>query len=800
MDKKTVRDIEVDGKRVLVRVDFNVPLNSKLRVITDDSRIQAVIPTIRYLIDRGARVILISHLGRPKGKVVDKLRLNVVAQRLSQILGQQVGVATDCIGSEVENSVASLQSGAVLLLENLRFHSDEETGSASFAQTLARLADVFVNDAFGTSHRAHASIVEITNYLPAVAGLLLEKEVETLGHILKNPAHPFAALLGGAKISDKVGMLENIIDKVDYLLIGGGMAATFLKAKSYETGQSLFEAEMLKTTVRLMEKAARNNVRLLLPVDVVIAGELGSKAKAEVVSIENMPKDKRIVDIGPQTIRNFRKELRRCQTVFWNGPMGIYEVARFAKGTKAMVKLLANIGAITVVGGGSTAEVVTDMKLADKMTFISTGGGASLRFLGGETLPGVGALNNKELALEANLELIKNIARPSPSKIVLLAIDGLGGLPNPETSKTELETANTPNLDQLATKGICGLIDPVSPGVTPGSAPGHLALFGYNPVTLNIGRGILEAIGIDFDLQPGDVAARGNFCTVSETGLITDRRAGRISTEKSSELCQLLDGLVINDTKLLICPVREHRFVAVFRGGDLSPDVSDSDPQQIGVAPKVVTALNPEAAKIASVANKFIARAKTALAEHYPANMVLLRGFSQHPHLPTMGEIYKLKPAAIASYPMYRGLAKLVGMKVLETGTNIEDEITTLRCNYANYDFFFLHIKGADAAGEDGDFDQKVKVIEQIDSTLTELISLEPDVIVVTGDHSTPALLKGHSWHPVPVLLYSKWCRSDRVSEFSEASCVFGGLGRFPGTQIMPLAMANALKLAKFGA
>ena len=799
MNKMTVRDIEVSGKRVLVRVDFNVPLDKK-RTITDDSRIQAALPTIRYLIDRGVRVILISHLGRPKGRVVDKLRLNVVAQRLSQILGQQVGVATDCIGPEVENSVASLQSGDVLLLENLRFHSNEETGSTSFAQALARLADIFVNDAFGTSHRAHASIVEVANYLPAVAGLLLEKEVEALSHILQNPGHPFAALLGGAKISDKVDMLENIIGKVDYLLIGGAMAATFLKAKSYEVGQSLIEAEMLDTAARLMERAARNGVRLLLPVDVLVADELSTKAKAEVVSIENIPKDKRIVDIGPQTIRDFRKELRRCQTVFWNGPMGIYEMPGFAKGTKAMVRLLANLDAITVIGGGSTAEVAVEMKLADKMTFVSTGGGASLRFLGGEALPGVEVLLNKELALESNLELIKSIARSSPSKIVLMVIDGLGGLPNPKTGKTELETANTPNLDKLAASGVCGLSDPVSPGITPGSAPGHLALFGYNPVSFNIGRGVLEALGVDFDLQSDDIAARGNFCSVDETGLVTDRRAGRIPTEKCIELCRLLDGVVIEGVKVFVCPVKEHRFIVVFRGDGLDADISGSDPQQTGLAPKVITAQSPEASRMASIANQFIAQAKTTLVEHRPANMVLLRGFSGQPQFPAMGEIYQLKPAAIASYPMYRGLAKLVGMKVLETGTTIKDEFITLKQNYANYDFFFIHIKGTDSAGEDGNFDGKVRIIEQVDKALPNLTSLEPDVIVVTGDHSTPALLKGHSWHPVPILLYSKWCRRDKVSEFSESACVSGGLGRFPATQIMPLAMANALKLNKFGA
>jgi len=399
-----------------------------------------------------------------------------------------------------------------------------------------------------------------------------------------------------------------------------------------------------------------------------------------------------------------------------------------------------------------------------------------------------------------NLEFIKLISISSPAKIVLMVIDGLGGLPNPETGKTELETANTPNLDKLAANGTCGLIDPIGPGITPGSGPGHLALFGYNPVRFNIGRGVVEALGIDFDLQPEDVAARGNFCTVDKAGLVTDRRAGRISTEECAKLCQLLDGLLIDEVRVLLSPVREHRFVVVFRGEGLIPAVSDSDPQQIGVAPKPITALIPEAGRMASIANQLINKAKTILAEHHPANMLLLRGFSQRPQLPTMNEVYKLKPAVIASYPMYRGLAKLVGMEVLETGTSIEDELATLKQNYANYDFFFLHIKGTDSAGEDGDFKRKVSIIEQVDSALFSLTSLESDVIVVTGDHSTPALLKSHSWHPVPILLYSKWCRPDRVGEFSESACLSGGLGRFPATQIMPLAMANALKLAKFGA
>ncbi len=399
-----------------------------------------------------------------------------------------------------------------------------------------------------------------------------------------------------------------------------------------------------------------------------------------------------------------------------------------------------------------------------------------------------------------SLELIKEISRVSSTKIVLLVIDGLGGLPHPKTGKTELETASTPNLDQLAAKGICGLIDPVSRGITPGSTPGHLALFGYDPVKFNIGRGVVEAMGIDLDLQPADIAARGNFCTVDDAGLVTDRRAGRISTEKCTELCRLLDGMVIQGVKLVVRPVREHRLVVVFQGRGLTSEVSDSDPQQIGVAPKAVTALNPPATTMAVIANQFLAQAQKILAEHHPADMVLLRGFSQRPHLPTMAEVFKLKPAAIASYPMYRGLAKLVGMEVLETGASIKEELATLKQNYADYDFFFLHIKGTDSAGEDGDFDRKVRIIEEVDSGLPNLTSLEPDVIVVTGDHSTPALLKGHSWHPLPMLLYSQWCRPDRVGGFSERECVSGGLGRFPATQIMPLAMANALKLNKFGA
>ena len=398
------------------------------------------------------------------------------------------------------------------------------------------------------------------------------------------------------------------------------------------------------------------------------------------------------------------------------------------------------------------------------------------------------------------LDRIKDISRSTPSKIVLLVLDGLGGLPHPQTGKTELETANTPNLDRLAKEGICGLVDTVNPGVTPGSAPGHLALFGYDPLKFTVGRGVLEALGIDFELEERDVAARGNFCTMDNSGLITDRRAGRISSQRCAELSQLLDGLKIDDVDILVSPVKEHRFVAVFRGEGLGDELSDSDPQREGMSPKDVVPLSAGAAKTAHVANEFIARARTILADHQPTNMVLLRGFARYPSFPQMSEVFRVKPAAIAAYPMYRGLAKVVGMEVLATGVTIDEEFATLTQHYDSYDFFFIHVKETDTAGEDGNFERKARVIEEVDAALPRLTALNPDVIIVTADHSTPALLKGHSWHPVPFLLRSDWCRPDQVTEFSERACGSGSLGRFRGTHIMPLALANALKLGKFGA
>ncbi len=381
----------------------------------------------------------------------------------------------------------------------------------------------------------------------------------------------------------------------------------------------------------------------------------------------------------------------------------------------------------------------------------------------------------------------------------MLVLDGLGGLPHPDTGKTELETARTPNLDRLAKLGVCGLSVPVGPGITPGSAPGHTALFGYDPLTVNIGRGVLEAVGIDFPIEDSDVLVRGNFCTIDKSGNITDRRAGRIPTELNASLCPLLE-MTIEDVRVLTAPVREHRFVIVFRGYGLAPEVTESDPQREGLPLAPVKALNSQAEKTARIANRFAEKVKAVLANKQPANMILMRGFSQKPNLVSMNEIYQLKPAAIATYPMYRGLARLVGMEILSTGMTFEDEIDTLRQNWDKYDFFFIHVKKLDAAGEDGDFIRKVQGIEEIDRAILGIVKLNPDVIVVTGDHSTPAVLKGHSWHPVPTLLYSQYCRPDNAKEFSESACMQGGLGFFPATHIMPLVMANALKLNKYGA
>ena len=397
-------------------------------------------------------------------------------------------------------------------------------------------------------------------------------------------------------------------------------------------------------------------------------------------------------------------------------------------------------------------------------------------------------------------EQMKKLSRMSPSKIVLLVLDGIGGLPDTKTGKTELESARKPNLNRIAQDSLCGLIDPVGPGITPGSAPGHLAIFGYDPVKYNIGRGVVEALGINLGLKPDDIAVRGNFCTVDDKGIITDRRAGRLSTEKNSELCRTLNNIAIDGVEISVVTVKEHRFVLIVHGEALSPELADSDPQQPGLTPKKVEALSPQAQRTAEIANEFISQARNLLQGKTPANMVLLRGFSRCPNMPTLPEIYKLKPAAIANYPMYRGLAKLVGMQILPGGKNITEQLDSLRRYYTDYDFFFVHFKSTDARGEDGDFGAKVQAIEELDNTLPSLLNLDPDVLIVTGDHSTPATLAMHSWHPVPFMLKSKWCRPDDVAEFSEKACIASAMGRFPATEIMPLAMANALKLDKFGA
>ncbi|MFC1921566.1 phosphoglycerate kinase [Chloroflexota bacterium] len=395
MQKLTIRDIDVSGKRVLVRVDFNVPLGRKKGGISDDSRIRAVLPTIYNLIERGASVILCSHMGRPDGKVVESLRMGVVGACLSELLKKPVKIVEDCIGSEAKQAAESLQAGEVLLLENLRFYPEEEKNDSEFARSLASLADIYVNDAFGTAHRKHASVVGVTKYLPSVAGLLIEKELLHLGGVMEKPAHPFGGLFGGAKVSDKVEMLENIMGNIDYLFIGGSMAATFLKAKGYETGLSLIEEDSLGTATNLMENAESNGAILYLPLDVVVTAEADDKAIGETVDIENIPPDKKIVDIGLRTIEYFSKKLRGCKTVFWNGPMGISEIPQFALATRAMAELLAETNAVTIIGGGSSAEVMNSMGLANKITFISTGGGATLSYLGGQKLPGVEALMDK---------------------------------------------------------------------------------------------------------------------------------------------------------------------------------------------------------------------------------------------------------------------------------------------------------------------------------------------------------------------------------------------------------------------
>jgi 2,3-bisphosphoglycerate-independent phosphoglycerate mutase len=399
-----------------------------------------------------------------------------------------------------------------------------------------------------------------------------------------------------------------------------------------------------------------------------------------------------------------------------------------------------------------------------------------------------------------DLSELRNLTEQNDSKIALLVLDGLGGLPMEEGGRTELEAAHTPHLDQLASRAICGLQQPVAPGITPGSGPAHLGLFGYEPVRYQVGRGVLSALGVEFDLQPGDVAARGNFCTV-EGGVVRDRRAGRIGNDKGEELCQLLDRIEVPGVEIFVRPVKEYRLLLVLRADGLSGAVADTDPQEVGEKPLPARALSPEAERTAQLVQQFTDRAREILSDHHPANMVLLRGFAQRPNWPQFPDVFRLNAAAIAQYPMYRGVARLVGMEALPAGTTVRDEFDVLAAHWDDYDFFYLHVKRIDSAGEDGDFERKARLIEEADAFLPRLLALKPDVVIVTGDHSTPAFLNYHSWHPVPTLLWSRQCRPDDVHHFGERACMVGGLGpRIPSTHLMPLALANALRLQKYGA
>ena len=398
-----------------------------------------------------------------------------------------------------------------------------------------------------------------------------------------------------------------------------------------------------------------------------------------------------------------------------------------------------------------------------------------------------------------DLEQIHDSIASTPSKIVMLVADGLGGLPHPDTRKSELETAHIPNLDALAQRSACGLTTPVEVGIAPGSGPGHLALFGYNPLKYIIGRGALEALGIGIDLLPGDVAARGNFCAVDDDGLLTDRRAGRIATELSAPLCERLDRIEIPGVQVDVFPVQDYRFVLRLRGEGLSEAVEETDPQREGVAPRPAGALAPEAERTADIVQQFVAEAGRLLSEEQPANMVLLRGWAQLPNLPDFGRVYHLNPAAIAAYPMYRGLASVANMQIIPTGMTFGDEVNTLHANWGSHDFFFIHYKPADAAGEDGDFDGKVKCLEELDVHIPRILDLQPDVLMVAGDHATPAIMASHSWHPVPFLLHSKLTLGEGVDGFSERSCAQGSLGRIPAETIMLLALSHSGKLAKYG-
>ena len=396
--------------------------------------------------------------------------------------------------------------------------------------------------------------------------------------------------------------------------------------------------------------------------------------------------------------------------------------------------------------------------------------------------------------------LLPDLITSSDRRILLIIVDGLGGLPGPE-GKTELESASVPNLDALAERSVCGLSVPIAPGISPGSGPGHLAVFGYDPLKFQIGRGVLSALGIAFPLKADDVAARMNFATLDESGNITDRRAGRISTDLCARLCEKLESEIsLEGAEVFVRPEKEHRAAMVLRAPGLSDQLSDSDPQRTGVPPLEVKAMHSEAEHTAGLVNQFVEKARGVLSKEKPANGVLLRGFAAYQPFPTFQKRYGLKAAAAAGYPMYKGVSRLVGMDVLDCGDTFDSQVKTVRQETGDYDFVFLHFKKTDSAGEDGDFDVKVKALETVDSALPSLLDGEFQVVVVTGDHSTPCLLKAHSWHPVPLIMHSEFSGLDSVSEFTEKACAAGALGHIAAKHIMPLALANALRLKKFGA
>jgi len=400
MQKRTIKDLnenQLVGKKVLVRVDFNVPLNEELK-ITDDTRIKAALPTIKYLISNQVKVILMSHLGRPKGKVLEKLRLNLVAQRLGELLEQKVKKLNDCIGEEVEKAVLNMQKGEVILLENLRFHPEEEKNDPEFAKSLAKSVDIFVNDAFGTAHRAHASTVGVARILPSCAGFLMAREIGVLSNLLENPERPFVVVLGGAKISGKIEIVQNLLSIADRILISGGMSYTCLAALGYEVGNSLLEEYDLKIVRKMLKKAEEHGNKILLPVDLIITKEVSEKTESKLFEIDNIPKDGIGVDLGERSLIEFEKEIKKAKTVFWNGPVGVFEIEKYAKGTNRIAKILADMQgeAVTIIGGGDSIAAIDKAGLTVKMTHISTGGGASLEFLGGKKLPGIEILPNKQ--------------------------------------------------------------------------------------------------------------------------------------------------------------------------------------------------------------------------------------------------------------------------------------------------------------------------------------------------------------------------------------------------------------------